>query len=308
MSKDYADADYLVGRLAMGDRAALGELIARYRKAVIGYFGRRTQLPLDFEHLTGLVFDKVERYAPRYIAKGRFMGWLFSIAHNVLLDEIRHYGRERARNDLWHVSNHGSQSTQASNEPNYDEGEPVPAGGVPASAGSDHIDAPASYYEGGRSEVVDVSFHTRGIDMSVRFNPRGLGRMGYSDLKEIRRFFRRFGLVDGPTPTIWETNLKNMKILESKSAFGGVKPVERDSSQTAPIASLNGASPPPATELTPPMSFIPYDNTVATCGVCARRTQTSPVGAEHVCRRCEREAAANWFVARQIATLGASAG
>ena len=46
-----SDDDYLVGRLAMGDKAALGELIARYRKAVIGYFRNRTYLTLDFEHL-----------------------------------------------------------------------------------------------------------------------------------------------------------------------------------------------------------------------------------------------------------------
>ena len=84
-----SDDDYLVGRLAMGDKAALGELIARYRKSVIGYFENRTYLTLDFEHLAGLTFDKVMRYAPSYIAHGRFARWLFAIARNVLLDEIR---------------------------------------------------------------------------------------------------------------------------------------------------------------------------------------------------------------------------
>ena len=271
-----SDDDYLVGRLAMGDKAALGELIARYRKAVIGYFRNRTYLTLDFEHLAGLVFDKVARKAPSYIAKGRFANWLFAIAKNVLLDEIRRHNRERERNDLWHVSKQGSMGTVA-----------IKAG----DSASDDGDASES------GEVVDVSFHARGVDMSVRFNPGELRRKGYSLPSELKRMFRRFGLVDGPTPEIWKKSYKNMKINDSKSAFGGVI---RMVACASPI--LNGASHPSANELTPPIQ----DKSITTCCVCARRTKCEPVGAESVCRRCEREAASNWFTARQIAILGAS--
>jgi DNA-directed RNA polymerase specialized sigma24 family protein len=277
-----SDADYLVGRLAMGDRAALGELSARWRRSVLAYLARRTQLKLDFEHLAGLTFDKVVRYAPSYIAQGRFAGWLFSIARNVLLDEIKRYNRERERGGLWYVGKHGSLGTHASTL-------------APAIAPDDRRD------EGG--DVVDVSFHARGIDMSVRFSPGELRRKGYSVPKEIRRMFRRFGLVDGPTPEIWKKSYTNMKINESETAFGGVIPVERSSS---PI--LNGASHPfSATELPLPTELI-QDKSITTCCVCARRTKCEPVGADFVCRRCEREAASNWFTARQLAVLGAQNG
>jgi hypothetical protein len=291
MSKD---ADYLVGRLAMGDNAALGELIARYRGGVIGYFRNRSYLTLDFEHLAGLVFDRVARNAPRYIAQGRFSGWLFAIARNVLRDEIKRYKRERERNGLWRVSKNGNVGTHAKNWTGADIISLIRPGANtrkssagPASAGSDAIGGGSSS-EGGRNDVVDVSFHARGIDFSARFSPSELRRRGYDVPKELKQMFRRFGLVDGPTPAMWEKSYKNMKINDSKSAVDGVITMEGGSS---PI--LNGAPPPPE-----------RDGSVATCAICARRTKCEPVGAESVCRRCEREAASNWFTSRQIAIVG----
>jgi DNA-directed RNA polymerase specialized sigma24 family protein len=267
----------LMAKIAGGDRVALGELNARWRRRVIGYFRKRTQLNLDFEHLAGLTFGKVARSAPSYISKGRFVNWLFRIARNVLLDEIRRYERERERNGLWVTTGRGSGGREASSA-------------CARNAYEDSFRVADSFDDKG-SNVVDVSVHTRGVDMSFRFNPRKMRRKGYGVPKEIRSMFRRFGLVDGPTPEIWKKTYANMKKNDSKSAFGGVIAVEGGSSPF-----LNGASHSVAAELT-----LPKDKNITTCCVCARRTKCEPVGAGAVCHRCVREAASNWFVARQIA-------
>jgi DNA-directed RNA polymerase specialized sigma24 family protein len=302
MSKDAAHADYLVGRLAMGDKAALGELIARWREAVIWYFKKRTYLTLDFEHLAGLVFDKVARKAPSYIAQGRFAGWLFAIAKNVLRDEIMRYNRERARNGLWHVSKQGSRGTQANNwgsMDKYEKNRANPDGSDASDSANASKGAPVTPdSDRERGEVVDVSFHARGIDLSARFSPRELERNGYSLPSEVKQFFRGFGLVDGPTSEIWKKSYTNMKINDSKSAVGDVITMK---GPTTPNGATLAQAPTP--DRTPAMPFTPNDATVATCAICARRSHTSPVGEEHVCARCEREAAVNWFVALQLAAI-----
>ena len=219
------DDDYLMLRVAIGDKAALGELSKRYRSGVVGYFTRRSR-SVDAAYLASIVFDKVARKAPSYVARGKFDRWLDAIAKNVLRDELRRGKRERERQGLWHVTKHGSMGSQGSSE--------------------------------GASEIVDVSFHTRGVDVSVRLSPGELQRKGYSLSSEIRRIFRPLGLVDGPTPGIWQKSYKNMKINNSESAFGGVIPAKRD----YPIS--NGASHPLATAQPPPMEII-QNNGIATC-------------------------------------------
>ena len=257
--------DYLIGRLAIGDRIALGELRARYRRSVISYFRKRTYMRLDFEQLAGLVFDKVARKAASYQPRGRFTGWLFAIARNVLKDELRRGERQRAREGLWHVTRHGSLGKQK-----------------PKTGGRSPDDEKSA---GDMShEVVSVSFHTRGVDLSVRLRPGELQRKGYSLPKEILMMFRRFGLVDGPTLELNKKNYKTMKINDSKSAFGGVIPMR------VPYTSYNGSTPP----ITP-------DG--ITCQVCARSSKCNRIGAGYVCSKCEREAATNWFTATQIQIL-----
>jgi RNA polymerase sigma factor (sigma-70 family) len=267
---DTATDDYLVGRLAIGDRSALGELCARYRRSVIAYFRKRTWRSVDHEALAGVVFDKVARKAASYEPQGRFTGWLFAIARNVLKDELRRDTRQRARDGLWHVTKRGSVGRQASNacgEPSEDDD-----AGVYAS-----------------NELVDVSFHTRGVDVSVRFRRGELEKRGHSDWKEIKRMFRFFGLVDGPTPELNKKSYNITKINAEKSAFGGVIPMERGMQM-----SCNGSRPPKVQDRT-------------TCQICARRSKCNRVGSEYVCGPCEREAATNWFVARQLQTLSAGA-
>ena len=256
--------DYLVARLAIGDRSALGELQARHRRSVVSFLRKRAQQRLDYEQLAGVVFDKVARKAATYEPRGRFKGWLFAIALNVLKDELRRDGRKRARDGLWHVTRYGGVGTQTRK-----------------ACGDASSDDEGGYVS---NELVDVSFHTRGVDVSVRLRPRELQGKGYSVPKEILMMFRRFGLVDGPTLELNKKNYKTMKINDSKSAFGGVIPMR------ATYTSYNGSTPP----ITP-------DG--ITCQVCARPSKCNRIGAGYVCGKCEREAASNWFTATQIQIL-----
>jgi len=261
--------DQLVDRLAVGDRSALAALIARWRRPLIAYFARRTNIKLDFELLAGATLDKVAASASSYVARGRFGSWLFKIAHNVLLDELRRNQRERERNGLWHVTKHGSMGTKKRI-----------AGVIEKDDEEDHLSP--------NDEVVDVSFHTRGVDVSMRFRPGELRRKGYSLPSELKRMFRHFGLVDGPTPDIWKKSYNMEKINDSKCAFGDV------------ILTRGGY--PPTNGESPPVELVSATG-ITQCCICARRTQCQRIGTDYVCRGCEREAASNWFVSRQLEIL-----
>ena len=43
----------------------------------------------DAEDLTQRVFIRVYRFSPRYVAQAKFSTWLFTIARNLLIDEIK---------------------------------------------------------------------------------------------------------------------------------------------------------------------------------------------------------------------------
>jgi DNA-directed RNA polymerase specialized sigma24 family protein len=273
---DGVSDDELVRRLTIGSHAALAELSTRWRERVIRFLASETDFDLDFDQLAQLAFEKVVRYAPSYQARGQFKGWIFRIAKNLLLDEIKRYGRERSRLGRYYTDrNPASIGTQASNacaRKSYSDA-------FGADGASD------AYDDGG--DVLDVSYHTRGVDVSLRFSPRELEESGYDVWKEIKRMFSRFGLVDGPTPGIWKKSYKNMKINDSGSAFGGV--IAGDTRFP------NGSS---------PVKCAQY-NITETCCMCGLRTKCSKCGPEFVCRKCELQASRNWRLAKQLAIISA---
>lgn len=75
---------------AKSDRAAFGVLYDRYAARVYRYCFQRLQTPEQAEDATSLVFTKALAALSRYREDAPSFGaWLFAIAHNVVVDELR---------------------------------------------------------------------------------------------------------------------------------------------------------------------------------------------------------------------------
>ena len=77
------------------DEAALGELYDRYETKIYTYMYRRTSEPSIAEDLTAQVFLKMlEAIRQRRAWHSSFSGWLYRIAHNLIVDHYRESSKE----------------------------------------------------------------------------------------------------------------------------------------------------------------------------------------------------------------------
>ena len=83
-----APDEELVGWAQRGQREAFGALYDRYLPRVYGYCHRLLGSREAAEDANGQVFLKALAALPAYRARA-FRGWLFAIAHNAVVDELR---------------------------------------------------------------------------------------------------------------------------------------------------------------------------------------------------------------------------
>jgi len=86
----------LMLRVKRGDDAAFAELVDKYKQPVMNLVYRILRDATEAEDLAQNVFLQVHKSAHRYQATARFSTWLFTIARNLCLNEIRRRTRHPA--------------------------------------------------------------------------------------------------------------------------------------------------------------------------------------------------------------------
>jgi RNA polymerase sigma-70 factor (ECF subfamily) len=90
-----ADAELML-RVKRGDREAFQILLQRHAPAVLNLVARILQDPVEAEDITQAVFVQVWKSATRYKPTAPFRTWLFTIARNLCLNELRRRARHPA--------------------------------------------------------------------------------------------------------------------------------------------------------------------------------------------------------------------
>ncbi|MDB6017760.1 MAG: rna polymerase sigma factor region 2 [Pedosphaera sp.] len=83
-------------RVKRGDAVAFAELVDKYKQPVMNVVYRILRDGTEAEDLAQNVFLQVYKSAHRYEASARFTTWLFTIARNLCLNEIRRRSRHPA--------------------------------------------------------------------------------------------------------------------------------------------------------------------------------------------------------------------
>src|SRR5688500_6725786 len=89
------DAELML-RVKRGDTAAFEELVNKYKQPVINIIFRTIHDLDEAEDLAQNVFIQVYKSADRYQVTAKFTTWLFTIARNLCLNEIRRRSRYRS--------------------------------------------------------------------------------------------------------------------------------------------------------------------------------------------------------------------
>jgi RNA polymerase sigma-70 factor (ECF subfamily) len=86
----------LMLRVKRGDRAAFATLVEKYKQPVMNFIFRSLRDETEAEDLSQNVFLQVYKSRDRYQRTAKFSTWLFTIARNLCLNEIRRRSRHPA--------------------------------------------------------------------------------------------------------------------------------------------------------------------------------------------------------------------
>jgi RNA polymerase sigma-70 factor (ECF subfamily) len=93
----------LMLRVKQGDGEAFAALVDKYKQPIMNLVYRMLRDAVEAEDLAQVVFVQVYRSAHRYHVSSKFSTWLFTIARNLCLNEIRRRSRHQAESmDLPH--------------------------------------------------------------------------------------------------------------------------------------------------------------------------------------------------------------
>jgi RNA polymerase sigma-70 factor (ECF subfamily) len=119
-----ADPDAaLMLRVKQGDTAAFTELVDKYKQPVMNVAYRMLRDTTEAEDLAQAVFVQVFKAADRYRVSSKFSTWLFTIARNLCLNEIRRRSRHQVESmdaphpDQVHQPRHQFEDKQTASPP-----------------------------------------------------------------------------------------------------------------------------------------------------------------------------------------------
>jgi RNA polymerase sigma-70 factor (ECF subfamily) len=96
----------LMLRVKEGDMIAFEGLVQRYKQPVLNLVFRMLRDATEAEDIAQAVFIQVHKSAHRYQAASKFSTWLFTIARNLCLNEIRRRSRHPTDSmDAGHMDN-----------------------------------------------------------------------------------------------------------------------------------------------------------------------------------------------------------
>ena len=110
-----SDAELML-RVKRGDMRAFEELVDKYKQPVMNVVQRMLRDPTEAEDLAQNVFIQVFKASDRYKASAKFSTWLFTIARNLCLNELRRRSRHPA--DSLEASQTESEGSSA---PQYED-------------------------------------------------------------------------------------------------------------------------------------------------------------------------------------------
>ena len=81
--------DQLMVRLQSGEARAFDTLVDRYQGQLLGFFYRNTRDRQLSEDLTQETFLRLHNQSWDFLPVGKFRGWLYRLARNLLIDNVR---------------------------------------------------------------------------------------------------------------------------------------------------------------------------------------------------------------------------
>ena len=119
------DANLML-RVKQGDMTAFEELVNKHRQGVLNLLFRTLPDATEAEDLAQQVFVQVFKSAHRYRASAKFRTWLYTIARNLCLNEIRRRSRHPAESlDLRHPEHEDQPLRQFEDTKNFSPPEQV---------------------------------------------------------------------------------------------------------------------------------------------------------------------------------------
>ncbi len=112
MSAEIDSDAALMLRVKQGDTGAFAELVDKYKQPVMNVAYRMLRDATEAEDLAQNVFVQVYKSAQRYQVSSKFSTWLFTIARNLCLNEIRRRARHPANSLDASPPNRPDQSPQ----------------------------------------------------------------------------------------------------------------------------------------------------------------------------------------------------